>query len=227
MVIFFLNFSFFVAIERKTKSSICEAPIDLGFIMDSSGSLRSEYHKEKQFLNEVAESFGLSQGGTRAGVVTFSFSAEHSIKLNDHYNVSSFKDSVDAIPLMGRTTRIDRALQLAYDQMFTIRNGGRIGAPKVLILLTDGSQTASADAEDPAEIASDIRASGIRLIVVGIGEGVDKQELLKIGDGRDNVYTAESFDQLIEGDFIKSITTKSCKTATSLIKVKDDSLCEG
>ena len=41
---------------------------------------------------------------------------------------------------MGSTTRIDRALKLAHQVMFTKENGGRGAVPKILILLTDGAQ---------------------------------------------------------------------------------------
>ena len=65
----------------------------------------------------------------------------HSIQLKDHDNVDSFNKAVDAIPLMGSTTRIDRALRLTQKDMFKIEAGARPTAPKILILLTDGSQT--------------------------------------------------------------------------------------
>ena len=81
--------------------------------MDSSGSLRNEYHKEKEFLKILAASFNISPDGGRAGVVTFSSRAEHSIKMSDHTDIASFDAAVDAIPLMGFQTRIDRALRLA------------------------------------------------------------------------------------------------------------------
>ena len=43
----------------------------------------------------------------------FSYFAKHSIKMNAHEDVDAFGHAVDAIPLMGSTTRIDRALRLA------------------------------------------------------------------------------------------------------------------
>ena len=52
-----------------------------------------------------------------------------------------FGEAVDKIPLMGSTTRIDRALRMTQNEMFSSANGGRDGVPKILILLTDGTQT--------------------------------------------------------------------------------------
>ena len=72
---------------------------------------------------------------------------------------------------MGYTTRIDRALRQAQKEFFTAANGGRKNIPKIIILLTDGTQSEDDDAEDPAKIAKELRGAGMSTIVVGIGSG--------------------------------------------------------
>ena len=69
----------------------------------------------------------------------------------------SFEKTVTAIPLMGFTTRIDRALRLAQKEFYSPENGGRSGVKRMLVLLTDGTQTKSRRAEDPVVIAEEIR----------------------------------------------------------------------
>ena len=179
--------------------------------MDSSGSLRNDYQNEKDFLKALAGAFGVSSNGSRAGVVTFSYYAEHSIKLKDFNNIDSFNRAVDAIPLMGSTTRIDRALRLSQSELFLIEEGARPTAPKILILLTDGSQTQDVGAEDPAMIADELREEGISLIVVGIGGGTNETELSRIAGGPDNSFNAVSFKELIGGEFVGKLTEKSCE----------------
>ena len=185
--------------ESPIKPKCGQGKADVGFILDSSGSLRNEYNKEKKFLKELAAAFGISPSpdGNRAGVVTFSHDVEHSIKLKDHKNIYSFNAAVDAIPLMGSTTRIDRALRLTQRELFAPENGARPGIVKILILLTDGSQTADNDAEDPGDIAEEIRKSGVSILVVGVGSGVDKKELDHMAGGKGKAFTAISFDELI------------------------------
>lgn len=178
--------------------------------MDSSGSLKAEYSKEKDFLKALAAVFGIGVNASRAGVVTFSYFTEHSIKMRDHDNLVSFNEAVDRIPLMGSTTRIDKALRLAQKELFSLANGARPGVPKLLILLTDGSQTKDADAEDPSVIAAEIRKSGIEMIAVGIGSGIDKRELGLIAGKEESLFSADSFDKLIGSDFVNTISTKSC-----------------
>ena len=196
------------------KAPRCKSIVDVGYILDSSGSLKNDYQNEKNFLKSLATAFGVSQDGSRSGVVTFSFNAEHSIKMNDHTDVQSFNDAVDAIQLMGMTTRIDKALRLAQKELFAVKNGGRPTIPKILILLTDGSQTPGKDAEDPAVIANELRYDGITVLVVGIGKGINPGELGKIAGGADKAFTASSFTDLTHGDFVANVTDTSCVAGT-------------
>ena len=59
--------------------------MDVGFILDSSGSLRNDYQTEKDFLKSLAGAFGVSKDGSRASVLTFSFYAELSIKFKGKF----------------------------------------------------------------------------------------------------------------------------------------------
>ena len=162
-------------------------------------------------MKALAGAFGVSDDGSRAGVITFSFYSEHSIKMKDHTDINTFNKAVDAIPLMGSTTRIDRALRLTQKELFSISNGARPGVTKLLILLTDGSQTQDVGAEDPGDITDEIRASGIAVIVIGIGPGTNQTELNHMAGGPDNAFSASSFDELIGGEFVNEIAKKSCE----------------
>ena len=88
------------------------------------------------------------------------------------------------------------------------------GVPKLLILLTDGSQTLDPEAEDPGKVSTELRKSGVNVIVVGIGSGTNRTELAHMAGGADNAFSAETFDVLIGGDFVRKLTEKSCKVGT-------------
>ena len=194
---------------------MCSIDVDVGFILDSSGSIRRYYRKEKEFLNKVAKSFGISVNGSHSGVVTFSLQSELSIKLGDFTDIESFSKAVDAIPLMGRTTRIDRALKLAHKELFNVANGARVHTRKILVLLTDGTQTVMAGAEDPDHVARELRKSNITVIVVGMGPGVNLVELRKIG--RDHLFTAPTFHILTSKAFIDELTKRACEIGTYIV----------
>ena len=200
----------FLFSAKKEKKPTCKEQADIAFLLDSSGSLADDYSKEKGFLKALAASFGVSEDGARAGVITFSYYVEHSIKLNDHFNLDDFNQAVDKIPLMGHTTRIDKALRLTQKEMFTAANGGREGVNKIVIVLTDGSQTYDDDSEDPASVAGELRNIGYTVLAVGIGKGVNVTELADIAGGVDNVYSAATFEELIGPTFLSKVRIASC-----------------
>ena len=166
---------------------------------------------EKYFLKTVADKIGVSSIGSRIGVVTFSYFSQLSIKLSDHSDISSFIEAVDNIPLMGSVTMINKGLRLAQKELFRFANGGRAGIPKLLILLTDGSQTQEFSEVKPGDIADELRSNGTNILAVGIGQGVNETELTDIAGNQKSVYILESFDKLIGSDFISTILNKICE----------------
>ena len=195
----------------------CYNIADIGFVVDSSGSLRRDFGKEKQFVKALADVIGIAPDGNRAGIVTFSYFAELTGKLSDSVAPDGFEAMVDKIPFMGYTTRIDRALKLVGKEMFKTSNGARAGVPKILFVLTDGTQTKDSDAVDPALIASELREKlGIRLIVIGIGRRVSPGELSRIAGSSSNLFMAKDFKQLKSADFITDVSSLFCRQGTYL-----------
>ena len=193
----------------------CQNKVDIGFILDSSGSLRSEYQKEKDFIKFLAARFNMDAEGARVGVITFSFFSDISIKFSDFLSQSDFDEAIDEIPLMGSTTRLDRALVQARDELFLEKNGARVNVPKVLIVLTDGTQTIDEDSLNPGEVADSLRLDGVKLISIGIGDKTDRAELLSIAGKQDNVFIAKDFDVLKSPKFIEEFTEATCREGKS------------
>jgi len=189
-------------VEKVVQSTCVKPPSctrisDIGFVLDSSGSLVKEYHKEKDFLKRVAKMFGISEDGHRAGVVTFSYDTELSIKFNTHYDQASFESAVDAIPFLGQSTRIDKALTKVDNELYAEGNGARLHAAKYVILITDGAQSRHRDAVLPGKIAAEMRSKGYHVIVLGVGPHVDPAELLEIADKKEMVFRCTDFDALL------------------------------
>ena len=87
----------------------------------------------------------------------------------------------------------------------------RPNVPKLIILLTDGSQTKTADSVDPAIIARKIRNSNVLIYVIGIGSNIVVNDLAKIAGSTQNVFTASSFDSLISPTFVKKFSFETCE----------------
>ena len=81
-------------VPRSLTTNTCHKTVDIGFILDSSGSLAADYSKEKEFLIALANAFGIGPGQSQAGVVTFSFRSDLSIRLNQFQDINSFRAAV-------------------------------------------------------------------------------------------------------------------------------------
>lgn len=203
--------------SRTCNTQVCEPATEtdcdanVGFVLDASGTLTSDFTNAKRFLNSLAEGFGVSRTGSRASVITFSYKAVHAIKFDDHYDIESFKSAVDRLPLLNSTTRIDIALRLAQQEMFERRNGYRDDMNKILVLFTDGEQTKRRGSEDPAMVAEELRRNGINLIVVGVGGAVNPSKILRIAGGHSNkVFYASTYEGLMKKNTVGEILKENC-----------------
>ena len=213
---------FCFVLEKPKPKSRCNGIADVGFIIDSSGSLKSHYSKEKQFVKKLIGHFQISPSGVHAGLVLFSGKALLKIKFSDYNNTMDFNKAVDALPLMNSVTRIDLALKVAYDQMFKKANGMRSDVPRILILLTDGKQTPGRGVIPLPKAVAPFHKDGVKVIVIGIGSGVNRPELRKIAKFPKNVKLAKSFAQLRSASFVKKITAETCKSTG---KSRNDFYC--
>jgi len=194
--------------------------MDIGFILDSSGSLAAQYPQIKGFIKSIAANLDISAEGAHVGVVTFSFYSTLSIKFSDHLNKADFQNAVDRISLMASTTRIDKALVTARDELFSSTNGARENVPKLLILLTDGSQSKGGDAVDPGKVAKTIRQNDITILSIGIGNEVDNDELEHVAGDPSRVFNVPDFDKLAQAEFINKIwwTIYNAQSVPNILK---------
>lgn len=207
----FTQIPLIIFVAKQPPKPACKALVDIGFLIDSSGSMKENYRHEKSFLKEIATAFSIGDRRSSIGVATFSEYPQYNIKLNDHDTLLGFNKAVDDIPFLGKISkRTDRALQLVLDDMFSIRNGGRAAVPKIVILITDGSQTHTADSKDTAKIANKIRSRGISLLAIGIGGRVNTKELDEIAGGDSFAFLPRSFDKLIGKKFTDDFKGLAC-----------------
>ena len=112
----------------------CNQTLDVGIVMDSSGSLgRLHYSKERDFIKSIIRELVIASPRSRVGIVPFSDYAEVAINFNDFETMSSsaLDASIDGLPYEQGRTRIDRALDVANRGLF---NDQRVGVPQVTLV---------------------------------------------------------------------------------------------
>eukprot|EP00794_Sanderia_malayensis_P005408 gene5408-6084_t len=223
----FRNLKFDVGTESGKKiirviieDRICSLAVDIGFVLDASGSiLPKQYKLQKQFVSQVASMNNISISGAHVGVVLFSQTSSLPIKFSDYYNRTDFKSGVDKLKHECSITRIDKGLKLAYDKMLTKSYGARDGVPKVLFLVTDGKQTRRYNYIEPRVVAEPLRQNGVHIKAIGIGRDADRKELESITGNKDNVYLIKYFNQLLDLKFMSNFDfTLKCDDVESTAK---------
>ena len=183
--------------------------MDVVFIIDSSASIgRENYLKQKNFVKEVAKSFGLAPDQSQAAMVLYSSSASVQARFGQYATTEEFAKAVDALPYERGQTRIDRALDLAATDIFP---EARAGVPKLALLITDGRQTSANDAKGLREASEPLRKAGVRVLAVGIGSDVDRDELRLVTETDEDVVVTADFQDLMLK--IGHLTSRACELA--------------
>lgn len=110
--------------------------MDLGFIIDSSGSIgRSNWAKLKTFVKDIVGQFEVAPDKTHIAAIAFSTKAKEVLRFNtlrgSDINADEVNNLIDGMKWQRGFTRIDLALLLADNSMFTADAGMRIGVRKV------------------------------------------------------------------------------------------------
>ena len=191
--------------------------MDIGFIIDGSGSIRDANPSDGSFdnwnllLQFVASVIDrLPRSGTQVGAVLFSDRGELLFRLNRYTNLENARDAILRTRYPGANTNTSGGLYVARTQLFNVNNGDRPNVPNLAIVITDGKSTFDSDRTLP--IAADLRAAGVQMVSIGITNSVDENELRGLSSlpQRENVnyFTSPDFQQL--GQIIDTLLASAC-----------------
>ena len=107
---------------------MCTEKLDLGFILDSSGSIGLQnFEKIKSFVKDLTDHFKISQEYTRVSIISYASSSTlhfpFSRQFSDREDLHS---AIESITYSGGSTYTGAALTKAYTDMFNANNGARL-----------------------------------------------------------------------------------------------------
>ena len=97
--------------------------------------------KLKGFLRQLVQRFEISKDGTHVSLETFDKESTLHNKFNndDYYSQKAVLELIEEnISKQSQPTRLDKALNLADEEMFVHGNGERAGVRSVMVLFSDG-----------------------------------------------------------------------------------------
>ncbi|XP_059167598.1 collagen alpha-6(VI) chain-like [Physella acuta] len=211
--------------ERPGGSSVaplpiqCKAVADILFVLDASGSIGStNFKRQLSFVSNLAASFTLGPNDVRVGEVVFSNSAQKWFHLKDYTDPVALYKAILDTPYTAGATYTDKALNLVADSnMFGTANGGRVNAPDVLVVITDGQ---SNNPTATAQAAASLRGQGVLIFVVGVGStffGLNlfqedaNNELLKLASSPDHVFFSNTYEVL--DSVLYQLVQRTCRAS--------------
>ena len=195
----------------------CLIAMDIAFLLDSSSSAgQVGYQTQKDFVKLFSRNLAMSVTGSRVGVISYSTQASLDVAFQEHSNPDDLQATIDTLQFKGGTSRIDKALGLALEVLFTVNSGARPGIPKVAVLLTD-LITNITEYDTLRKAVVPYKTDGVEVIAVGIGPQADLQELRVLVGSEEYVLGIESFKRL--GDLAGNLTLLACKAAGKYTKL--------
>ncbi|KAL7980248.1 hypothetical protein Chor_001516 [Crotalus horridus] len=143
----------------------CQTYMDIIIVLDGSNSIYP-WAEVQNFLIRILKKFYIGPGQIQVGVVQYGEDAVHEFHLNDYRSVKDVVEAAKRIEQRGGTeTRTAFGIEFARSEAF--QKGGRKGAKKVMIVITDGESHDSPDLEKAIEGSEKDNVTRYAIAVLG------------------------------------------------------------
>ena len=183
--------------ENLTFTGISE-PLDIVFALDGSKDVGiGTFSKLKDFMKGSLEAYNISSNETRVAVMTYGDKQMKNVDLKDGVYKSVVEQGIEDSKRVGGERRLIDALKFADIKMFekTASSSRDKTAGKVLILMMSGPNSQIDIGNEMKMVLDELKRKKITLVVIGIGNKVEDEDLKKIGKD-ENVVKVEDAEDL-------------------------------
>lgn len=178
--------------------AVCRARVDLGFVVDGSGSVgKRNFGRCIKFIKNLVSSFTIHRRFTRVGIVVYSNRPIPQFSFGRYQDKNSLVNMIGRIQYPRGGTKTGYALHFARGYLY-----GKSNRRKVLVVITDGRSYDRVNA--PARA---LRRMGVEIFALGVGRRYNSRQLIQMASNRRHVITA-SFKNL--GSMVRIIKQKAC-----------------
>ncbi|NWU71995.1 ITA11 protein, partial [Pterocles burchelli] len=144
----------------------CQTYMDIIIVLDGSNSIYP-WVEVQHFLINILKKFYIGPGQIQVGVVQYGEDVVHEFHLNDYRSVKDVVAAASHIEQRGGTeTRTAYGIEFARSEAF--QKGGRKGAKRVMIVITDGE---SHDSPDLEKVIEDSEKDNVTRYAVAVSGG--------------------------------------------------------
>uniref|UniRef100_A0A4W6FG21 Integrin subunit alpha 11 n=1 Tax=Lates calcarifer TaxID=8187 RepID=A0A4W6FG21_LATCA len=157
----------------------CETFMDIVIVLDGSNSIYPWYEVQ-DFLINILHKFYIGPGQTQVGVVQYGSTVVHEFSLGEYETVEEVVEAARSIHQRGgEETRTALGINVARSEAF--KRGGRPGAQKVMIVITDGE---SHDSPQLVQAVGDSERDNITMYAIAVlgyynRRGINPEAFLK------------------------------------------------
>ncbi|CAL1534246.1 unnamed protein product [Lymnaea stagnalis] len=193
---FLVQLSIFVVAQNISECDYCWRSMELGIILDSSGSISNpEFNKAKLFIQNFIGAFDIGPNAVRVALVHYGQPVHEAdaIYLSSYTNKSALLDAIGQVTHWATLyTATWNAIQFMREKQLN-DSCVRPGLPKVCVVITDGNSQVPRRTRTQAALT---RAQNITMFAIGVGQSIHDQELENIAGNISHVATVDNFDQL-------------------------------
>ena len=161
-----------------------------------------DFSIEKQIAKQMLNEFKVSPDNTRVGLIQYGREPRLVARLDSNTDRRTLDYFIDTLSSSGGGIQMDKAFDMVRTALFTERYGSRRGVPKTIVVLTNKAVDASSQVA-----AEKVRDLGVKIIVIGVGQQVVKNQLKGIAGIDSAVMVVRSQEE------VKNIVKDVAKSA--------------
>uniref|UniRef100_A0A1I7TB33 von Willebrand factor type A domain protein n=1 Tax=Caenorhabditis tropicalis TaxID=1561998 RepID=A0A1I7TB33_9PELO len=210
-------------VSTKPRCKVFAPPLDLIFILDSSGSLRDKFQDEIDIIRRILKHVTIGKSATRVMLIQFSGTQHLEFNFEKFTDREELLAALDVLRHVSGITRIGGAFEFALQQLKAPGSGLRDGTvPKIVYLLSDGR---THDYPKDWQMSDVLRREipNIDIWAYGTGDYVAMAALANYTQSEQKIVTNQNLQKL-EPQFEKYHGTEICEQQPSCVKGSDKPL---
>ncbi|EYB94990.1 hypothetical protein Y032_0165g48 [Ancylostoma ceylanicum] len=152
------------------------------FLLDGSGSVSgATFAMQMKMLNKIANMMNIGRNESQIAVLQYAGFTRLEFGFSDHQSLDDLLNSLRRIRHMSGTTKTGKAMLKALELFQKAKHAEEQDVSQVAVVVTDGHSH-----DNPLPAAEALRAAGVTILTLGIGEHINRDEIVRIS-GKDEL----------------------------------------
>ena len=170
-------------------------PLDLAILLGSSGPNDGEkFQAQKAFVKKIVGKFDISRKAMLPAFVSLGPVPRVVTEIGEVTDRLMAARIIDGMRNYNDSSDMSSALKLVKNYVFSTDQGARPNVPKSILMFVDKKNTG--DSRVLNKLAEQFKKEGTKLVVVGLGDEVDKEALKPLVHKNGAVFFPPTLDEL-------------------------------